>query len=90
MDGEVAARLRSLEAAVQRLGSSPGSSILPFLLGCLLTSLALLAAGAAVGLTWWQRQRQRWRLEHAASLAKDDDESVAALRRLIGDALPAL
>jgi len=88
MDGEVAARLHSLEATVQRLGSSAG--VFPFLLGCLVASCVLLAAGAAVGLTWWQRQRQRWRLEHAANLAKDDDESVATLRRLLGDALPAL
>lgn len=88
MDGEVAARLHSLEATVQRWGSSAG--VFPFLLGCLVASCVLLAAGAAVGLTWWQRQRQRWRLEHAANLAKDDDESVATLRRLLGDALPAL
>lgn len=87
MDSEVAARLRSLESTVSRLGSPAG--IFPFLLGCLVTCL-LLAGGAAVGLTWWQRQRQRRRLEHAANLAKDDDESVATLRRLLGDALPAL
>ena len=90
LDGETAlARLAAIEAALEDTAGRPAGSLLPFLLGGLVACCAL-ALAAAVGLTWWRRDWQRRRLVAAAAVAGSDDYSLAQLRRLLGDALPAL
>lgn len=80
-DPSLAARLTALEAT--RGGPS---SLLPFLLGCLLTATALLLVAGAVAASWLQRQQERCRLLSAANLAAVDQ---SRLRQLLGEALPA-
>lgn len=59
-----------------------GSTLLPFLLGC----LVMAAVVGALAATYLRRHQQRVRLLTAANLAAADE---GLMRRLLGEALPA-
>ena len=81
--------LRRLEALGQALLARKSNAVLPFLLGALVASTALVLLAGLAGAVYWSwhtSQRQRRRLEDAADLA---GAATGRLRKVLGDVLPA-